>query len=85
LLLQMQRYMWLNHVATWTQANNSGRNLDLNNIGFSHLHYILQYSVWFGFESEKLESCLWHLEKTQGHSMRPTAMITICKYNIKSR
>jgi len=31
-----------NHVATWAQANDSGRNLDLNKIRFSHLHYILQ-------------------------------------------
>jgi len=29
LLLRIQRYMWRNHVATWTDANNSGRNLDL--------------------------------------------------------
>jgi len=33
--------------------------LDLNKIRFSHLHYILQYSYWFGFESEKLESLYW--------------------------
>jgi len=42
LLLRIIRYMWRNHVATWAQANNSGRNLDLNKIRFSHLHYILQ-------------------------------------------
>jgi len=42
LLLRILRYMWRNHVATWAQANNSGRNLDLNKIRFSHLHYILQ-------------------------------------------
>jgi len=35
-------------------------NLDLNKIRFSHLHYILQYSFWFGFESEKLESLYWY-------------------------
>jgi len=40
------------------------------------LGYILQYSFWFGFESEKLESLYWYLEDTQGHSMRPTSMIT---------
>jgi len=42
LLQRILRCMWLNHVATWVQANNSGRNLDLNKIRFSHLHYILQ-------------------------------------------
>jgi len=63
------------------QANISGRKLDLNKIWFLHLHYILEYSFWVRFESEKLESLYWHLEKTQGHSMRPTAMITICKYD----
>jgi len=42
LLLRIPRYMWRSHVATWAQANNSGRNLDLNKIRFSHLHYILQ-------------------------------------------
>jgi len=36
------------HVATWAQANNSGRVLDLNKIRFSHLHYILQQS--FGLD-----------------------------------
>jgi len=41
-LLRILRYMWRNQVATWAQANNSGRNLDLNEIRFSHLHYILQ-------------------------------------------
>ena len=33
----------------WAQANNSGRNLDLNKIRFSHLHYSLPCSrvlVW---------------------------------------
>jgi len=83
LLLRVLRYMWRNDVATWAQANNSGRNLDLNKIRFSHLHYILQYSFWFGFESEKLNSLYWYLEKTQGHSVRPTAMITMCKYYTK--
>jgi len=34
--------MWRNHVATWAQANNSCRILDLNKIRFSHLHHILQ-------------------------------------------
>jgi len=42
LLLRILRYMWRDHVATWAQANDSGRNLDLNKIRFSHLHYILQ-------------------------------------------
>jgi len=42
LLLRILRYMWRNHVANWAQANNSDRNLDLNKIRFSHLHYILQ-------------------------------------------
>jgi len=45
----------------------------------------VQYSFWFGFESEKLEALYWYLEETQGHSMRPTAIITICKYYIKPR
>ena len=71
LLLQQRilRYMWCNHVTTWTKANNSGRNLDLNKIRFLYLHYILQYGFWFGFESEKLESLYWYLEKIQGHSI----------------
>ena len=69
LLLWILRYMWRNHVATWAEANKSGRNLDLNKIRFAHLHYILQYSFWFGFESQKLKSCYWYLEKTQGHSI----------------
>jgi len=43
LLLRILRYVWRNHVATWAQANNSGRNLDSNKIRFLHLHYILQY------------------------------------------
>ena len=34
LLLRIQRYMWRNHVATWSWANNSGRNLDLARFGF---------------------------------------------------
>jgi len=46
---RIQRYMWLTHVATWAYANNSGRNLDLNKIRFSYMHYILQYSSWIGF------------------------------------
>ena len=48
LLLRILRYMWRNHVATWAYGNNSGRNLDVNKIRFSHLRYILQYSflVW---------------------------------------
>jgi len=72
----------------WAQPtilSNSGRNLDLNKIRFAPLHYSLQYSFWFGCESEKLKSFYWYLEKTQGHSMRPTATITICKYFIKPR
>ena len=82
-LLFLQRnqcYMWRNHVATW--ANISGRNFHWNKIRFSRLHYILQYSIWIGFGSEKVESLYWHLEKAQSHSMRPTAMITIFKYYI---
>ena len=77
--------MWRNHVATWAQDNNSGRNLDLNKILFLYLHYIQQYSFWFGFETEKIQSLYWYLENAQGHSMRPTAMTTICKYHIKPR
>jgi len=42
LLLRIQRYIGRNHVATRAQANNSGRNLNLNKIRISHLHYILQ-------------------------------------------
>jgi len=51
----------------WTlgKANNSDRNWDLNKIRFPYLHYILQYSFWIGFESEKVESLYWYLEKTQ--------------------
>jgi len=48
LLLRILRFMWRNHVPTWAQANKSGRNLDLNKIRFSHLHYILEYS--FGLD-----------------------------------
>jgi len=85
LLLRILRYMCRNHVATWAYAKNSARNLDLNKIQFSYLHYIFQYSFWLGFESEKLTSLYWYLEMTQGHTMRPTAMITVCKYYIKPR
>jgi len=46
LLLRILRYMWRSHIATWAYANNSGRNVDLNKIQFSHLHYIVQNSVW---------------------------------------
>jgi len=63
LLLRIQRCMWRNHVATWAKANNSGRNLDLNKIRFPYLQYILQHSFWIGFESEKVESLYWYLEK----------------------
>jgi len=75
--------MWRNHVATWAQANNSGKNLDLNKIRFSRLHYIFQYKFRFGLESEKFELPYWYLEKTQGHSMTPTAIMTMRKYYIK--
>jgi len=34
------------------------------------------------FRSEKLELLYWYLQRTQSHSMRPTAMITICEYYI---
>jgi len=44
----------ISYVATWAYAKNSGRNLDLNTIWFSCLHYILQYNLWIGFVSEKL-------------------------------
>ena len=83
LLLQILRYMWRNHVATWAQANNSGKNLNLNKMRFSRLHYIFQYKFWFGLESEKFELPYWYLEKTQGHSMTPTAIMTMRKYYIK--
>ena len=66
-------------------ANNSGWNLDLNNILFSYLHYILQYNFWIEFQSEKLKSLCWHLEQTQSNSMRTIAMIRIRKYHIKPR
>jgi len=65
LLLRIQRYMWRDHVATWAWGNNRGRNLDLNKIRFPYLHYILQYSFWIRFESERVESLYWYLEKTQ--------------------
>jgi len=49
LLLRIQRYMWRNHVATWAQANISGRNLDLNKIRFSHLLISCnRVLVWIG-------------------------------------
>jgi len=66
-------------------ANNSDRHLDLNKIRFSWFHYILQFNFWVGSVSEKLKSLYWYLEKTQCNRMRPTAMITICKYYIKPR
>ena len=34
LLLRILRCMWRNHVATWVQANDSGRTSDLNKIHF---------------------------------------------------
>jgi len=46
LLLRIQRYMWRNHVATWAQANNSDRILDLNKIWFLYLYYIFLYTFW---------------------------------------
>jgi len=42
LLLRIQLYMWHNHVATCACANEGRRNLDLNNVRFSYLRYILQ-------------------------------------------
>ena len=62
LLLRILHYMWRNHVATCAQANNSDRNLDLNKIWFSYLHYILQYNFCIGFEFENLVSIYWYLE-----------------------
>jgi len=47
------------------------------------LNYSWQYNFWIGFEIEKVKSLYWCLEKTQSDCMRPTAMITICKYHIK--
>jgi len=41
-------YMWRNHIATWAQANNSGRNLDLNKMRVLHLHYIC--NIVFGLD-----------------------------------
>ena len=38
-------------LGNWGWAYNSGRNLDINKIRFSHLHYMLQYSFWFEYES----------------------------------
>jgi len=35
------------------------------------VHYILQYSFCFVFESEKHVSLYWYLEKTQGHRIGP--------------
>ena len=48
--------MWHNHVATFANANNSGRHLDLNKIGFSCFHYIVQNNFWLEFISEKLNN-----------------------------
>jgi len=86
LLLRILRSMWRNHVATWTQANNR----QWQEFGFKQdsvfaFSLYLAIEFWFGFESEKLKSLYWYLEKTQGRSMRPTAMIKICKYYIKPR
>ena len=82
-LLRKFRFSFGMQITVTFGSVNNGRNLVLNKIQFSHLHYILQYRFWFGFESGKLQSLYWYLEKTQGHSMRSTAMITICKYYIK--
>jgi len=41
LLLQIQRYMWRNHIPTWAYAKNSGRNLDLKMIQFSYFCNII--------------------------------------------
>ena len=60
LLLRIQRYIWRNHVASWAYTNTSDRNLELNKIRFSYVHYILQYNFWIGFESEKLKSLYWY-------------------------
>jgi len=49
MLLRIVLYMWRNHLSTWAQANNSGRNLYLNKIWFSHLHYTVSCNsvlVW---------------------------------------
>ena len=62
LLLRILRYMWTNHVATWAQANNSGRNLDLNKIQFSHLHYILQ-SYGVNLKNLSYFICIWKRHK----------------------
>jgi len=66
-------------------ANNSGRNVYLNKIRFSYLHYILQYNFWVGFQSEQLKSLYWYLKKTQSNGISPTAKITMRKYYIKPR
>jgi len=65
LLLRIQRCMWCNNVTTWAHTDNGGRNLDLNRVRFSYLHYILQYNFWIGFESEK------HCKYIETLSVRP--------------
>ena len=84
-LLRILCYMWRNHVATWIKANNSSRNLDLKQDSVLAFALCLAIEFWIGFEPEKLKSLYWYLEKTQCHSMRSTAMITICKFYIKPR
>ena len=45
--------------------------------------FALYFSIyfWIGFDFEKLKSIYCYLEKTQRNRlMRPTAVITICKY-----
>jgi len=47
------------------------------------LHYVLQYQFWIGFDFEELKSLYPYLEKTQRNSVRPTVMITTCKYYVQ--
>ena len=79
LLLRIQRYMWWYHVVTWAYANDSDRNLELNNVWVSCLHYILEYNYRIGFEFQKLKS-LYRCQDTSvrrgrplchGHPLRP--------------
>jgi len=55
ILLSISQHIWRKYVAVWGYANNSGRNLDLNKIRFSYLHYILQYNFGLDLNLKNLD------------------------------
>jgi len=63
--------MWRNHVATWAQANNTGRKLDFNKIRFSYLHYILHYSFWLDLNLKNLTHFTGIWKRLKSHSPLP--------------